>query len=184
MKKMLMLLLGLPLAGCVVQSTAPWLDESTAVKESRLAGTWAATNQETTLVFGESDADGAFTALLVGKDLETMKFAMRLHQVGGILVLDAAPEKDVEEHIAVIPGHLLVRAELNGDELKLFPLHRLPEEAVLTAHGARKLAGRTSNDPPGVDAPADKMPKLAETVLADRSLFNDQPAYTLRRANR
>lgn len=171
-------------AGCVVRSVSPWFAPADRVAAPGLAGTWVATNGNSTLCIAASEADRAFGLLFVdGDDLQTARFEGSVFQAGGIRLLQVSPVgKDVEDNPALAPAHLLLQMHLEGDTLALFPIE-------LDGFGARADAAKIARAPEGgagkgylLTGPTDDIAKFVGEQVKDPSFFAKEPIYRFRRA--
>ena len=109
------------MGGCVL-SVAPIVDEEHAVEVPGLAGAWVADDDTATIA---SVGDGDYRVTLVEDDGRS-RFSARTGKLGDRLVLDAWAELEgngpagLTESVVgtLIPGHVLIVLELEGDRLR------------------------------------------------------------------
>ncbi|HPT17646.1 MAG TPA: hypothetical protein PK388_10215 [Kiritimatiellia bacterium] len=174
---------GLFAAGCVVRSIHPWLSDESRVKEPSLAGAWHDAKGPCTAFFSESDdSDYDYDVLLVTDNQDVSRFSASLHQLGEQYVLTVGPgDPDNLNGIVLLPGHLLLKAEMAGDALKLHGIDldafraRAEQAQVALAAGGSQTEGYTlAGDTEEVEA-------FARAQVADPDFFDAQPLYSFRK---
>ena len=118
-KLMFALGLALLLAGCV-PSLHPLYTEEDLVYDSALVGTWIEAEGEDTWTFLKL-GDAAYD-LIYTEERVPARFEAHLVQVGEFLFLDTYPgEPDIKNDfylIHIIPAHIFLRIEIEGDVLR------------------------------------------------------------------
>ena len=172
-------------AGCVVQSIYPWLSDETRVDEPSLLGGWHDAQEQHVAFFAEATnaSDYAYSVLLVQKQNEISRFSANLHRIDDKLLLVVGPEagQDLGRY-AILPGHLLFKAELDGDSLKLFAvdLETFPGRAA-QAKLAVLPAGSTNEKPSVLTGTTAEAEAFVRSQLADPEFFDEQPLYSFRK---
>ncbi|HPT17455.1 MAG TPA: hypothetical protein PK388_09250 [Kiritimatiellia bacterium] len=170
-------------AGCVVRSIQPWLSDESRVKEPSLVGAWHDAKANCTAFFSESDdSDCDYDVLLVTDNQDVSRFTASLHKLDELHVLTVGPgDPDNLNGIVLLPGHLLLKAEMAGDELKLHGIDldafraRAEQAQVALAAGGSQTEGYTlAGDTEEVEA-------FARAQVADPDFFDAQPLYSFRK---
>ncbi len=170
-------------AGCVVRSIQPWLSDETRVKEPSLAGSWHDAKGKCVAFFSESDdSDCDYNVLLVQDNKDMSRFSASLHKLDDQLVLTVGPDDpDNLNGCVLLPGHLLLKAVLEGDSFKLYGINldsfreRAEKAQVALVPGGTKddgftLAGATA-----------EVETFARAQLADPEFFDAEPLYSFRK---
>jgi hypothetical protein len=142
---------GLLAAGCVVRSIQPWLSDESRVKEPSLVGAWHDAKGQCTAFFSESDdSDCDYDVLLVTEARDVSRFTASLHKLDELHVLTVGPDDpDNLNGIVLLPGHLLLKAEMAGDALNLYGIdldafrERAEQAQVALAAGGSQTEGYT-----------------------------------------
>ena len=172
-------------AGCVIRSIYPWLSDETRVDEPSLIGGWHDAQEQHAAFFAEStnSSDYAYSVLLVQKQNEVSRFSANLHRIDDVLLLVVGPEEGQDlGGYAILPGHLLFKAALDGDSLKLFAidLETFPERAAKAK--LPLLPVSSTNEKPsiatGTTAEAEA---FVRSQLADPRFFDAEPLYSFRK---
>jgi len=174
---------GLLAAGCVVRSIQPWLSDESRVKEPSLVGAWHDAKGQCTAFFSESDdSDCDYDVLLVTEARDGSRFTASLHKLDELHVLTVGPDDpDNLNGIVLLPGQLLLKAEMAGDALNLYGIdldafrERAEQAQVALAAGGSQTEGYTlAGDTEEVEA-------FARAQLADPEFFDAEPLYSFRK---
>lgn len=177
------LLICLFAAGCVVRSLQPWLSDESRVKDPALAGAWHDAKAKCTAFFSESDdSHYDYNVLMVTVNKDTTRFTASLHKLDEQLVLTVGPgDPDNLNGIVLLPGYLLLKAELAGDSLKLYGINldtfreRAEKAQVALVPDGSKNDGYTlAGDTASVEA-------FVRTQLADPEFFDAEPLYSFQK---
>lgn len=181
----LLLVLLLLCAGCVVQSIYPWLSDETRVDEPSLIGGWHDAQEQHVAFFAEStnSSDYAYSVLLVQKQNEISRFSANLHRIDDTLLLVVGPEERQDlGRYATLPGHLLFKAVLDGDVLKLYGVDLESFEKRAEKSAMSFLPVSSTNEKPsvliGTTAEAEA---FLRAQLADPEFFDEKPLYSFRK---
>ena len=187
MKKILgsasLLLVCLFAAGCVVRSLQPWLSNESRVKDPALVGAWHDAKGKCVAFFSESDdSNYDYNILMVNNNTDVSRFTASLHKVDEQYVLTVGPgDPDNLNGIVLLPGYLLLKAELAGDSLKLYGINldtfrERAEKAqvALVPDGSKDNGYTLAGDTEAVEA-------FVRTQLADPEFFDADPLYSFRK---
>lgn len=184
MKKFLLPLAALLLgAGCLVRSLHPWLSAESRVDEPALNGGWYDARGRCAAFFSAaSDSDYAYDVLLVDDDKDVSRFGASLHALDGQLVLAVGP-RDPENlnGCVLLPGYLLLKAELDGDALKL---HGIDLDTFRGRAEQAQLAlvpGGSPNDGYTLAGDTAAAEAFVRAQLADPAFFDEKPLYSFRK---
>ena len=178
-----LLVAGLFAAGCVVRSIQPWLSDESRVKEPSLVGAWHDAKATCTAFFSESDdSDCDYDVLLVTDNQDVSRFTASLHKLDEWYVLTVGPgDPDNLNGIVLLPGHLLLKAEMAGDELKLYGIdldafRARAEQAqlALVPDGSKSDGYTLAGDTEEVEA-------FVRAQVAGPDFFEAQPLYAFRK---
>lgn len=162
-------------SGCLIRSVHPWLSAETRVEAPSLLGTWYNAADEVLFI---SDSPEGHRLMLTDGDTVS-RFTATLHRIGETLLLVAGP--DEVEGLALVPGYLLLRADLGDGTLAL----STPD---LETFGDRAIKANLSLLPGGsqsdgylltgttLDAEA-----FVRAQIDDPSFFSAKPAYSFRK---
>ncbi len=167
-------------AGCLVRSVHPWLSDDSQVAEPSLAGTWRDDNAKTTAAFtGEK---GSYTLDVTDRRQETSTLTASLHCIGDTLLLQIGPaEPEGFNAFALLPAHILYKADLEGNVLSLYPVDLETFESRAAEAGLSLLAeGSKDNGYVLTGSPEDVQAFLIRQVEAP-GFFASTPHYRLTR---
>ena len=170
-------------AGCVVRSIHPWLSDESRVKDPSLVGSWHDAKSRSVAFFSESSSsDYDYNILWVqnGKDLS--RFTASLHRIDDVLLLIVGPDDPENMNGCVLlPGHLLLKATLDGNSLKLFglDLESFAERAAKAAVGL--LPDGSSSDGFTLAGATAAAEAFVRAQLADPKFFDAEPLYSFRK---
>jgi hypothetical protein len=170
-------------AGCVVRSIQPWLSAESRVKDPSLVGSWHDAKSKSVAFFSESSSsDYDYNILWVqnGKDLSS--FTASLHRLDDALLLVVGPDDPENLNGCVLlPGHLLLKAALDGDSLKLYDidLDTFEDRAVKASVGL--LPNGSVSDGFTLAGTTAEVEAFARTQLADPKFFAEEPLYSFRK---
>lgn len=166
--------------GCLVRSVQPWLSDATRVDDPSLLGSWRNPEGDNVMFFTGTPEEYHILTVDDGKDIS--RFKATLHRLDDTLLLMVGPEDpDNLDGCALLPGHLLLKAVLAGDSLKLhgialgsFADRAAKSQAPLMAGGSEAdgfvLAGTTADTEAFVRA-----------QLADPEFFDAKPLYSFQK---
>jgi len=174
-------LLVLPLAvwlsaGCLIRSVHPWLSEESRIDEPSLLGIWYDAGEEEVLFIG---GDPEEYRLMLSDGGNTARFSATLHRIGGTLLLVAGPDK--VEGCVLLPGNLLLRADLEEDALTLFIPDLESFEERAEAAGLALLPGGSQNDGYLLTGTTEEAEAFVRAQLDDPGFFNEKPVYSFRK---
>lgn len=172
-------------AGCVVQSIFPWLSEESRVAEPLLLGAWQDAIKQQVAFFAESTnaaSDYAYSVLLVQKKNETSRFTANLHRIDDALLLVVGPEERQDlSASATLPGHLLFKAVLDGDSLKLYGID-LESFGERTAKSKIPCLCRGSPiDGHVLTGTTEESETFVRAQLSDPTFFNEKPLFSFQK---
>ena len=172
-------------AGCVVRSIYPWLSDETRVDELSLIGGWHDAEEQHVAFFAESTNSSAYaySVLLVQKQNEISRFSANLHRIDETLLLVVGPAEQNElGAYASLPGHLLFKAMLNGDSLKLFAidLETFPDRAAKAKLSVLPVSS-TNEKPSILTGTTAEAEAFVRAQLADPEFFDEDPLYSFRK---
>ena len=167
-------------AGCVVRSIQPWLADDSRVSEPSLIGAWHDADNHLAAFFSGSPEEYQILAVNDGKTAS--RFVATLHRIDDVLLLAVGPtEPDDMEGCALLPGHILLKAALDGDSLKLYAvdLGSFPERAEKAR--IPLLAGGSQSDGYVLTGTSAEAEAFLRAQLADPGFFDEQPLYSFRK---
>ena len=166
--------------GCLVRSVQPWLSDETRVQEPSLIGTWHNTNGASVAFFTGTPEEYHILSVDDGKDVS--RFTATLHRLDDTLLLMVGPEDpDNLNGYALLPGHLLLQAVLDGDSLKL---HGIDLESFADRAAKAPLAllpGGSENDGYVLTGTSADAEAFVRAQLADPEFFDEKPLYSFQK---
>ena len=178
----LILFAGLLAAGCVVRSVQPWLSEESRVDEPSLLGTWHDAEQEIVAFFTDpNSADYDYAVNLVGPK-DRVGFTANLHQIDGAFLLVVGPEERDDAGIyATLPGHLLFKAVVAGDSMKLHAIDLDSFADRMATAPTPFLPGGSKSDGYVLTGTTADSEAFLRAQLADPEFFDAEPLYSFRK---
>lgn len=175
----LLLAAGLFASGCEVRSVYPWLPEETRTEDPSLLGAWHAAKGNTTAFFTGKPSE---YAVMVANGGEAARFVASLHRVGDFLLLQVGPKPPNDlGSAALLPGHLLFKAEIDGDSMQLYEidLESFPDRAAKSRMPL--LPGGSENDGYVLTGTTADAEAFLRAQLADPTFFAEEPLYSFRK---
>lgn len=166
--------------GCLVRSVQPWLSSETRVDDPSLLGTWHNLQGDSTAFFTGTPEEYHILSVDDGKDVS--RFTATLHRIDDTLLLMVGPENpDNLDGCALLPGHLLLKAVLDGDSLKLYDigLESFADRAAKTPIAL--LPGGSANDGYVLAGTTADAEAFVRAQLADPGFFDEKPLYSFRK---
>ena len=184
MKKILLPLVALAFgAGCLVRSLHPWLSVATRVDEPALRGAWYdASNRCAAFFSAADDPDYGYDVLLVSDNKDVSRFAASLHELDGQRLLAVGPnDPDHLNGCVLLPGYLLLKAELDGDALKLYGIDLDAFRARAEQAQVALLPDGSKNDGYVLAGDTAAVEAFVRAQLAEPGFFDVQPLYSFRK---
>ena len=175
----LLLAVGLFTSGCEVRSIHPWLSDETRTEDPSLLGAWHAAKGDTVAFFKGSPGE---YEVMVANGGEAARFVASLHRIGDFLLLQVGPKPPNDlGAAALLPGHLLFKAEIDGDSLKLYEidLESFPVRAAKSRISL--LPGGSENDGYVLTGTSADSEAFLRSQLADPEFFDVEPLYSFRK---
>lgn len=189
MKTCYRLLALLPMAllasGCLFPALSPWLTDESKVAAPELAGTWHDAANPCTIFFQPVETNGDYRVLMVNNLKDISRFTVSLHQVAEHQLLAVGPENpDALDTITLLPCHLLFRADVADDVLRVYGLNLQNfRERARRAGLAIVPRGASENDAV-LATPTEALAAFVQDQLAEPDFFEAQPLYTFRKLTR
>ena len=182
MRLLLLLAAGLCCAGCVVQSLYPWLSAESRVDEPSLLGSWYETEGDAVAFFTDANSADYDYAITMAGPKDLARFTANLHRVDDVLLLVVGPEERDDAGVyAIRPAHLLFKAVLDGDSMKLhaIDLESFPDRAANTQ--TPFLPGGSKNDGYVLTGTTADSEAFLRAQLADPEFFDAEPLHSFRK---
>jgi hypothetical protein len=106
--------------GCLVVSLNPAYDDETIGWDPALVGSWVNADDNVTMIVERGEWK-SYTIRYV-HPIETAKVTAYLTAVGKVHYLDAMPARGEDRGSFLVPVHVVLRVQLDGDRLELTPL--------------------------------------------------------------
>ncbi len=171
---------GCLLAGCLVRSPEPWLPENTRTLTPSLAGTWQDADQKMTVLFSPSGSN--YHTVALGADTNVSTFTVSLHQVDEALLMtvDPAEPRGLGAFVQ-LPVHLLFKAELADNTLRLFAMDLTAVETRFKTAGASVRYWGSPGKGYVVLATTPELTAFVRSQLTSPGFFNTRPLYQFKR---
>ena len=168
-------------SGCLVRSLYPWLSEETRVANPSLAGAWQDVEKECIVFFNSTTATN-YDVLMVQEGEDVSRFSASLHRLDDALLLQVAPENRTDlGAFATLPGHLLYKAVLEDDALRLYAVdldsfaERAEKSEVAVLPDSAKDKGFI------LLPPTENLEAFVRAQLHETGFFGAEPFFTFQR---
>ncbi len=170
-------------AGCVVRSMQPWLSSESRVKDPSLIGAWHDIRNQTVAFYSESSSsDCDYNLLWVQNGKDISRFTASLHRIDDTLLLAVGPaDPENLNGCVLLPGYLLLKAELDGDSMKLYGIDLDSFEGRASGAPVGLLPGGSDGDGFTLSAATADVEAFTRAHLADPEFFDDDPLYSFRK---
>ncbi len=178
-----LLTIGLLCAGCVIRSIQPWLSDESRVKDPSLIGSWHDVKGKCVAFFSESDnSDYDYDVLLVQDNKDISRFSASLHRMDDSLLLVVGPDDpDNLNGCVLLPGHLLLKAVLGEETLKLFNVNLDSFEDRAAKSQVPLVAGGSETDGFTLSGTTAEAEAFLRAQLADPEFFDEEPLYSFQK---
>ena len=168
-------------SGCLVRSLYPWLSEETRVADPPLSGAWQDVEKESIVFFNANTATN-YDVLMVQEGEDVSRFSASLHRIDDALLLQVAPENRTDlGAFATLPGHLLYKAALEGDSLRLYAVDLDSFAGRAEKSGVAVLPDSAKDKGFVLLPPTENLEAFVRAQLHESGLFEAEPLFSFRR---
>lgn len=181
-KSLLLLAAALCCAGCVVQSLHPWLAEESRVDDPSLLGSWHETEGDAVAFFTDANSADYDYAITMAGPKDLARFTANLHRIDDAFLLVVGPEERDDAGVyATRPAHLLFKAVLDGDSMKLHAIDLDSFAGRAEKTTVPLLPGGSQSDGYVLTGTTAESEAFLRAQLADPEFFDAEPLYSFRK---